>query len=353
MKICMLINNITYNINHSERFKNNRNDYSQYRGPVLTGNDTFSFTGGSLKNLTGKKAITSLASLDVPCFCCGRKLIDKAEIDKLEAAGIFKEKSGVILKHLDKYQSFMHPIEKKIFNLLKQLNKKYPQKTLSQLLQSQTGTIEASLIKKQSKVFGQVYEYCKKHLDADKLEKFTEIINESYREIYKQVPDTTFSRKKFIGLTYKNIQDLSRRHQKNLIKIAEKLPSSEDETDAFIMKYSRKKSREIAIRLISKSIGTVEHIKPKAEGGADSIYNYALECGFDNWARGNAPMFTLIKDHPDMPQNAQKQADRIIELVNRKKCSLDYNYVLRYAEALKRATGGIIDIDTSKLHVPN
>lgn len=342
----MRITPLRFNKALSSYKKNNHTDYSQYRYPVL--GDSFTFTGTNPAPL-GRNAVSGLASLGVTCLCCGKKMIDVAEISRLDTSGVFKGQSKDILKALNKFKTYMKPLEKKVYNLLCSLEKEYPEKNLAQLLGTQKNNLEAKLINKQSVIFGNIYEYATKHLSAQKMDEIGEIIQNSYNEIYSNNPTTIFGRKRFIGLIYKYTRDIDPKHQKKLLELAETLPSSKDQFEAFIIKYSRKNNRDIAMRLLERSVGTIEHIKTRADGGADSIYNYALECAEDNWARGCSSMIEQIKKNPSMPQNAQKQINQIIKLINQKRTALPARYIEEIKSGLYRASGGVIDLNISGL----
>lgn len=350
MRITPVLNNLFLQRSH---YKNNHSDYSQYRYPVLTvlDKDTVSFSAKVPKIYASnsKNAVTSLAGQGVTCLCCGRKMIDPSDVSRMDAEGLFKGQSKEILEHLRPYESYMKPLERRVFKLLLELQKQYPEKNLPKLLETKKHDLEAKLINKQSKVFDKIYEYCSKRVSAEKIEVLNTIIQDSYDEMYGRKPKVTFSRKKFIGLIYKFTRDMPPKEQDKILGMAEKLPTSQNMFEAFIVKFSRKNNREIAHRLIERSVGTIEHIKPKAEGGADNVFNYAIECAEDNWERGCQPMLEQIKKHPDMPQNAQKHINQIINLVNNGKASVNAEYVRELKGALYRASGGVIDLDISKL----
>ena len=345
----MRISPINYNIFTAKRdYKNNLIDYSRYRVPV---SDTVTFTAQPPKTYTaiGKSAVTRLAGMGIRCLCCGKKMIDPTEISRMDTEGIFKGPSDKILKSLQRFESYMHPIERQVFRLLKKLHQEFPEKNLAQLLQTQKQTLEIKLIQQQCDVFGKIYDYARKSLSQEKIDEISLIINDAFAEIYSKDPNVSFSRKKFLGLIYKVTRNISKTHQDNLSELAEQLPSSQDQFEAFVIKYSRKQNREIALRLIQKSVGTIEHIKPRADGGEDHIYNYAIECAKDNGERGCNSMIEQIRRNPDMPQNAQRQIDQIIALVNKGECSIDAEYVRQIKGALFRESGGIIDLDISRL----
>lgn len=332
--------------------ENNKQNYPLYANTQLAA-DTVEFTGKiprvRVYSSNGRNAVTRLAGQGVTCLCCGKRMIDPNVISEMDSKKLFNGSSHKILKALGYFEKYMKPLEKKVFRLLVSLEKEYPEKNLSKLLATKTKNLEVKLIAKQSEIFGEIYDYSQKHLPKEKLTELDEILQQSYDEMYGRVPKVTFGRKKFIGQIYKYSKDLGAVHQTNLLALAEKLPSSTTEFEAFIIKYARKSNREIAVRLLERSVGTIEHIKPRAEGGADSVYNYAIECAQDNWERGCRPMIEQIKAHPDMPQNAQKQINQIIKLVNKGVTSVNSEYVIKLKEALYRASGGVIDLDISRL----
>lgn len=342
-----------FNINNQHKYNIEKASIGELypQNVSIQSGDAFSFTGHVPKvySSNAKNAIIGLAKQGVTCLCCGKKMIDPNVVAALDAKKMFNGKAEDILNTLKEFNSYMKPLEKRVFNLLVSLNKQYPDKNLPQLLQMKTKSIESKLIDKQSQVFGEIYDYSVQHFSPQKMQELNKIFNISYDEIYGRVPKTTFSRKKFISLIYKYSRDLEIEHQAKLLEIAEKLPSSQDQFEAFIIKYSRKNNRNIALRLIEKSVASIEHIKPRAEGGGNSIYNYAVECSHDNWTRGCNSMITQIQQNPDMPKNAQKQVNQIIRLVNAGKSGVNSTYVIKLKEALYRASGGIIDLNISKL----
>ena len=125
-------------------YKNNLTDYSQYRVPVLT-SDTVSFSGNNITKINssnGRNAVASLAGFGVTCLCCGKKMIDPTEIARMDAEGFFKGPSKEILKRLKDFESYMKPLEKRVFKLLIGLQKQYPEKNLPKLLDTKKHDIE-------------------------------------------------------------------------------------------------------------------------------------------------------------------------------------------------------------------
>ena len=88
------------------------------------------------------------------------------------------------------------------------------------------------------------------------------------------------------------------------------LPTSDNNTNAFIVKYSSRSPEEIGMKLYNKDFGTMEHIIPESSGGRIVIW----ECSEDNGARGNKPLNMQLSQKPEMFGYLQKHFDRLIQI---------------------------------------
>lgn len=319
--------------------------HTQYE-PV--GLDTFSFSG-KINTPGGRNSVLKLAENGVGCFCCGRAVIPSSEINRFDSLKFFKRNTHILLNTLQKYKKFMDPQDKKILATLQELHEKYPEKSLKKLLECESTNVQAKLIERQSYVFSEIYDYCVKNLPEEKCNELGEIFQASYNEMYGLQTKSTFSRKRFLGLMYKFTRGLEPKHETKILDIAKNLPTSKNSYEAFVVKYSRKTNREIFLKLIQKRQATIEHIKPRGDGGADNVLNYALECAECNWERGNNSMLTQIEKNPKMPENVQKQINKIISLIKRGETQLGEKYLEGIKEAFCRESGGVIDLDISAL----
>lgn len=347
MRISPILNRY---FSHRRQVENNHTDYSRYRLPVST--DSYSFSGRVPKaNYTSnaRNAVLQLAEHGIGCFCCGKQTIPTSEINALESSGFYQSGSDNILKGLNKYKRFMKPLEKRVYNTLSKLHEQNPELSLKKLLEIEVSNINAKLIKKQSKVFNAIRKYAVKNLPEEKIKQLDEIFKDTFDEIHGRKSNKTFSRKAFIGLMYKFTRNVDPNQEKKILELAEGLPSSQNSYEAFIIKYSRKNNREIALRLIQKKQATIEHIKTKAEGGTDDIENFALECAECNWTRGSRPMFIQIRENPNMPRHAQKETEKIIRLIKQGKSPVTPDYLRGLKGSFSRESGGIIELDLNKL----
>ena len=74
-----------------------------------------------------------------------------------------------------------------------------------------------------------------------------------------------FNRKSFIYDLSRIVENIEDKHlQSELLKTAEKLPTSRDCISAYIMKYATETSEKIIYRMLWPSLASVEHIFPKS-----------------------------------------------------------------------------------------
>lgn len=124
-----------------------------------------------------------------------------------------------------------------------------------------------------------------------------------------------FKRKTFIydlQTITNNLENQKFAHK--MLKIASKLPNSSDNLSAFIVKSADSSCEKIGYDLFSGSICSVEHLKPKKSGGANTLKNFGLTCRAVNSERKNCTFEHWITIHPETAQNCQKYVDRLIEL---------------------------------------
>ncbi len=149
-----------------------------------------------------------------------------------------------------------------------------------------------------------------------------------------------FKRKTFLEKLEKALDDIpSHRSKAKLMEMAHEFPQSVSSVESFVVKYSRRRNDEIAMRLLDPSGATIEHIKPQSKYklkkkhknkakhqpmndihanykvGKDDLANYLGQCAKCNNTRGNMSHRTWIDRHqPDMQKNIQKYFDKLIEI---------------------------------------
>ncbi|MFA7657871.1 MAG: hypothetical protein WCY19_00385 [Candidatus Gastranaerophilaceae bacterium] len=280
-----------------------------------------------------------------------------------------KEYNKKLIDILNPFESNMHDIEHEIFKQLKDLSLKSPQKSLQELLLLMRPEHMEILKTKQFKILDEV------HSMADDLpyqirNKIKNLVDENKALIIEENDEDPFKRKKFLAILYAVTNPFPKIDKiDKILEIASSIPTSQNNLSAFVVKYSGKTYRknsngkiyrtpqEISQRLISTSVSTNEHVFPlkPIEGlaGEDEPGNCITECAGDNNPRMSIPMHKWIESaHPDMPKNAQKYIDVVINKINNKELPGYEWYPDVIKETLKNASKGAIILDTSKLKSP-
>lgn len=165
----------------------------------------------------------------------------------------------------------------------------------------------------------------------------------------------SFSRKAFLSELKIVLDGVSDAELKEtMFKTAEKLPTSKNAVDAYIVKYKDSPPDKIAFRLLHPSSASVEHIHPKSLGGADSMANFGGATISENTARGNMDFTEQMKKRPATPENCQKYLDKLIELERNgvfDKLGMDVSYIKDFVRAVKRESKGQIILDVSGLYM--
>lgn len=163
-----------------------------------------------------------------------------------------------------------------------------------------------------------------------------------------------FSRKPFIHDLGKILKQLEDKELKStFLKIAAKLPTSQDSTAAYITKLAKEPPDMIIFRLLWPCSASVEHLLPRFCGGEDKMKNYGGACAAINSARQHDPFKEQMKRIPATPINCQKYLDRLIEYAKMgifKKENIDIQCIEDFKETIGTLSEGEIILDTSKLY---
>lgn len=336
----------------------NQTDYGQYKTSLVKNppNDTFvktvSFTAKDAdspeKVQASRAPLEKLYKHHLTCLCCGREMIDPKEIKKLENSGIFKCNAPEAIEILQKYEGNMHSVEKEVFGILKEQAKLYPDLNFQQILSLIKENHEKPLIAAQFGIFKMI-EKASENINPELKKEIRELI-EQEKELILQ-GNNQFRRKKFVN---KFEEILSGRKnsatKEHLIRLANKLPTAYEDKNAFIVKYSSYPADAIAIRLLSYSMCTIEHVtpkNPKTTKGENHIFNYIPECMRCNSFRQDRPMVQQLEEHPEMFYNAQVLMDRLIDFANKEK--LSKWYIVKIQSRVKQESDGLLNLNIDNL----
>lgn len=238
------------------------------------------------ENKFNKIFFRKIANEHLPCAYTGIEMISQKQFDELIQTKVLSGNSADVIKELKKFEKSLFPVENGIFNILKSLSEKYPEKNLQELLKLKYPIAEKKLIQQQANTLNQINMVIR-DLPKEEFLKIRKIVQESFDKIFAPNPNPQdrFKRK---ALLYKlKTQNLTNKKiQKQIIKLAEKLPNSETSVNSFIVKYSEpyriryenknpkripQTSEEIALRLLRPSLATEEHIYPQAMYRAEEL----------------------------------------------------------------------------------
>ncbi len=168
----------------------------------------------------------------------------------------------------------------------------------------------------------------------------------SHKMINGQPVVITFSNKEFMEeLVKRQLAGISKTPlYYKMVNIANKLPNSTSNNNSFVVKHRYSDSDTIGYKLLEPSIATLEHVKPKSQGGADEIWNWVLACKADNNERGSIPQY-IYMDKWNL-KNPQVFFNDIIKISNEEHL-INPNDIEGMAKSV--STEGHLKINTSKL----
>lgn len=194
-------------------------------------------------------------------------------------------------------------------------------------------------------------------LPDDEREILTEKIDGLKQIIKVNKHRSPFRRKIMIDkISRINIKDPEKR--KELYKLAQGFPTSEDLDSAWIVKYSGKKSdgttwtsKEIAKRLLEFSMPNTDHIKSYLDNrNNDDISNYlAMHSGCNTNKDDKTFNAWYMEDPVRRTQSMVKYFEKVDELITSKqlKDKKYKNYVQLAADTIKETSLGFVDLSSS------
>ena len=293
-----------------------------------------------------KKFLKELLMCGLPCPVCGKKLIP------LE---LLNESAVDALKLFDKNIHNMTDINKQIFFKMAELAPEHPTMNMQAILKMLHSKAEKNLIREQFLVLDEL-NFLRGEIPKNKVQELHSLLSETKGILYQRgkQENKKFKRKsaisRFDDFALTLSDDKVRLKIMNTIR---RLPTSDNNMNAFIVKYSSRTPEEIGMKLYNKDFGTMEHIIPESSGGKIVIW----ECSEDNGARGNKPLNMQLSQKPRMFGNLQKHFDRLIQiyyedaptpyLATQKNLLKEYIFTAKNELAI--ASRQVINIDISEL----
>lgn len=285
---------------------------------------------------------------DLTCACCGEKMMDEKAFNDFRAKE-FDVPSYYALKKIAPYSNVMKKTEKTVFNILRRSSSRDPMSDLNTLIEKKFYFHLNRLEIKQLKIINKATSL---KLDLKpKSQKQLEQTISNIKNIMFVESEKQQVRSRIIN-EFNKLRVISDEKAKidKMIEVIRTLPDSTNDVDSFMTKYKRRHNKEIANRLLSPSLPTLDHIIPDSKSGEDDFCNLLVLCGRCNEKRGTMPYPEWFKIHPEMPKkNIQKNMDKIIIAINEGKL-IDFDtYPEQIKAKLDKVTNGAFVLDTSRL----
>jgi len=294
-----------------------------------------------------RKVFDTLPQNKLTCACCGRVMIPPSEIEDLRKNHTLDCSAMEAIGVLQKYENNLHAVEKEIFQIFKKETKQNPNLNFKEILNKLKVPAEIKLTQTQFGIFTLI-EKASENIDEEKKKQIKELIETEKVKIKNG--NNEFRRKHFVVKFEQIFADAEDSETKeHLIRLAKKLPTAYDDKNAFIVKYASRSPEEIGIRLLSYSMRTIEHVKPKNKNGENHIFNYIPECMRCNSFRQDRPMIQQLEEYPEMFANSQKLMDTMVDFANHGRISKWY--IIKIQEKLFDESDHVLKLDISRLNM--
>jgi len=339
-----------FSLNPTKQIQQAKNAQVQPRVSFVTKPDTFERSVPQAKTLApayvpflGYAHDEEIRALGhIICPCCGIEMMTQKDMNKVSKNLGYS--SSQAIETLDEFEKNMRPVEKECYNLLKTWAKDKPESNFKDLLNENKAPQLAKLQAKQNTILDTVDELSKQ-LSEKEQEEVNKVTSLTRKLVSSNDKEIKFKRKTFISDVETLENKISNKDVYTQIrKEAEKMPTSQNDVSAFVVKYADRSHQEIGERLVKLSVGTIEHIKPRSEGGRNVPGNYMLECGGCNHERSSIPLGDWVDAHPEMKENTQKYIDEVINRINSGKMKGFSFYPHAVARTLFEQSDGKLDL---------
>ena len=273
-----------------------------------------------------------------------------------ELTKLIAHKSKYVIDEIVKLNPDFRKVEKKVFKELQWLAKKYPNETFHTILNRPEihGFYLKNLEAKQMDILNKI-EFASETLEPEVKPLVEEAVRNA-RKIFKEEEPSIRHKRSRVIAEFQNALEKSNNHAsvQKITEMADSLPSSVTDADAFMIKGSQKSSNTIIETLLGRQRNTFEHVKPHhriGDNGPSNIYNYIGLCGKCNLERQRIGYDIFTKTHPEMIKNEQLQMDKIIYFINSGILTGYDKYPEEIRKALLVESKNAIDIDISKLNL--
>ena len=284
---------------------------------------------------------------DITCPYRGSKIIPSNLVKDFEKnlERVRNTEDAIIL--LSKYQEYLLPVENSLYCIFKDFALLNPNDNFQNCLRMIKANSLTKLKLEEMEVLDDV-DYLTRKLSPYTALKIRSKTTKCRQIIISNNKKDTFKRKTFLNSLEEIIPKENEKEIFNDIKNkALFLPTSESSKNAFIVKYSTRKQKEIIRRVFIASTGSIEHITPASRGGKNSIGNFLLTTASGNRYRENMPLPEYIKRHPKIPEYMQMYINDIIREIDLGHLNGYETYPYKVKQKLMKESDGRIMISLS------
>ena len=246
-----------------------------------------------------------LSTLNEPVICpdCGKPIMTKPIFAAIKGE-LDQANESTYLDVIENHDEFLYPQERKILNKLEAVKAKNPEKTIQEIVSHEREKRLDKLESQQYKVMDKIGEMAEE-LPYEDRSKIDGLLTTTSNVIFQRQNTYAFQRGKFIELA-SNLELSDDKTKQKLLKLAEKLPSSMNNEDAWYVKYGgldgKKQpytSRTIAEKLVAPTYTNTDHVHPWNLGGLDATSNFWLMHARCNIIKTDKPFVEWLNEDRD------------------------------------------------------
>lgn len=337
--------------------------------PPISSTTSITFTS----NVSNGAFLRNLSGIHDPYS--GVVMLNNKEMHEINQNLMKMTNANDSIKYLNQYKESMLPVEKQMFKIFQEELQFNRHLTLQNIIHKHNHNAMTNLIKTQRNIFSEIYNYANDLPEKEQNEVYNLLSKSSMQILLPHEDKNHFKKSRFINelVEISQIENIKKIHDKiiqlpkeqrtealnrlydaerymnnyqynvniegktplsrlqelqkefipetlneinplePIIDIALTLPTSKNDINSYIVEMSDKDNYAIAKRLISESLGTIEHIIPNSKGGENEAYNFILVTKSRNEERGNMAIQSFIKRYPDIPQHCQKYINDIMK----------------------------------------
>ena len=283
---------------------------------------------------------------NIPCPTCMNFMIQPSQkdafVDDCQTA-----RGEELITLLSKYKKYYHDTERKVADTLMFEATKYSDLDILQLSQqyikdrlNTMKTEQLDILDRISKISEGSNGYSRKSA--------VDSIIEKYRYIIKN-ENEKFNRDDFEKEINAQVAN-NHSYRKKLSQLVKKMPTVNEEELRFLIRYGTKSKSELAARLLTPSLATCEHIKPKSAGGKNNTENYLAQCQECNSRRNDTPFGKWIANLPNFHEGIKKYIQVVSNKIETGEISDRYiDYPSDIAKTIATETNGKYKIEVPEI----